>query len=99
MNTELVNQAMEKVRNPYILVNLISRRVRQLNGAGGRTGRPLIPDTGNLSAGDTALREIIEDKIGFETPPISKLIRPAGQNRARPHGWVKVAVSAINVAA
>ena len=35
MNATLVKQALEKVLNPNILVNLVSRRVRQLNSGGG----------------------------------------------------------------
>src|SRR3954470_23573733 len=34
MNAELVKKALEIVLNPNILVNLISRRVRQLNSGG-----------------------------------------------------------------
>ena len=68
MNPELAKQALAKVGNPNVLVNLISRRVRQLNAGGGGMGRPLISDTGNLGLGDIALLEIIHDKIGFEMP-------------------------------
>ena len=35
MNSELTKKALERVGNPHILVNLVSRRVRQLNGGGG----------------------------------------------------------------
>ena len=35
MNAELIKKALEIVGNPNILVNLISRRVRQLNAGGG----------------------------------------------------------------
>ena len=56
---------MEKVGNPNILVNLISRRVRQLNTGGGSSSRPLIAETAGLGAADIALVEIIEDKMAF----------------------------------
>jgi DNA-directed RNA polymerase subunit omega len=85
MNAELVKKALEKVENPHVLVNMISRRVRQLNAG----GRPLLSDTGNLGVADVALLEIIEDKMGFDMPEIIKLIRPAAQNGRRPQGWVK----------
>ncbi len=68
MNPELAKQALTKVGNPNVLVNLISRRVRQLNAGGGGMGRPLISDTGNLGLGDIALLEIIHDKVSFEMP-------------------------------
>ena len=89
MNAELVKQALAKVGNPHVLVNLVSRRVRQLNTGGYGTG-PLIADVGNLGGADIALREIIEDKMSFEMPELIKLIRPAMQNRKRPAGWGKL---------
>ena len=85
MNSELVKQALERVENPHVLVNLVSRRVRQLNAG----GRPFIERTGNLGAADIALLEIIEDKMGFEMPEFLKLVRPAGQVGKRPQGWLK----------
>ena len=68
MNSELCKQALVKVGNPNVLVNLVSRRVRQLNSGGGAMSRPLILETGNLGAADIALKEIIEEKIGFDMP-------------------------------
>jgi DNA-directed RNA polymerase subunit omega len=88
MNAELVKQALEKVVNSHVLVNLVSRRVRQLNSGGGGT-RPLILNSANLGAADIALREIIEDKMSFEMPEIIELTRPTGHNRRRPAGWAK----------
>ncbi|MCU0772727.1 MAG: DNA-directed RNA polymerase subunit omega [Verrucomicrobia bacterium] len=70
MNTELVTKALEKVGNPNTLVGIISRRVRQLNSGGGGANRPLIENTAQLGAADIALREIIEDKIGWEAPSL-----------------------------
>jgi DNA-directed RNA polymerase subunit omega len=62
LNSELVKQALTKVGNPNILINVVSRRVRQLTSGGG-TARPLIADTAGMSASDIALTEIIEDKM------------------------------------
>ena len=90
MNPALVKQALEKVPNPNILVNLVSRRVRQLNGDDGGTSRPLVSDIASLGAADVALREIIEDKVGFELPEFAKLTRPSGENRRRPQHWAKI---------
>ena len=56
--------ALAKVGNPNILVNLVSRRVRQLTSGGGHS-RPLIEQTASLGAADIALLEIIEEKMGF----------------------------------
>ena len=72
MNAELSKKAAEKVGNPNILVNLISRRVRQLNSAGGAGSRPLIETTPSMGVADIALLELVEDKMGWEqlvTPP------------------------------
>ncbi len=68
MNSELCKQALAKVGNPNTLINLVSRRVRQLNTPGGLTSRPLIGDTTGMGAADVALAEIIDDKMGWEFP-------------------------------
>jgi DNA-directed RNA polymerase subunit omega len=81
MNAELVKKALEKVGNPNVLVNLISRRVRQLNFSGGAQGRPLVADTANMGMADIALREIIEDKMGWEVPELEETPRPAVKRR------------------
>jgi DNA-directed RNA polymerase subunit omega len=89
MNATLVKKALEKIPNPNVLVNLVSRRVRQLTSGGGRVSRPLIADGANLGAADIALLEIIEEKMGFETPELIALTRPTGQNRKRPQNWAR----------
>jgi DNA-directed RNA polymerase subunit omega len=83
MNAELAKKAAEKVGNPNVLVNLVSRRVRQLNSGGGGLNRPLIADVGNLGVADIALREIIEEKIGWEMPEITELVRPQAKKRKK----------------
>ena len=90
MNPVLVKKALEQVPNPNILVNLVSRRVRQLNSGAGGTSRPLVSDIASLGAADIALREIIEDKIGFDLPDFVKLARPSGKNQRRPQHWTKI---------
>lgn len=72
MNPEFLKKALEKVGNPNILVNLISRRVRQLNYG----ERSFLQSTGILGAADIALREIIEEKMGWEEPEVVALVRP-----------------------
>ncbi|HOC57972.1 MAG TPA: DNA-directed RNA polymerase subunit omega [Verrucomicrobiota bacterium] len=83
MNAENVKTALEKVGNPNVLVNLISRRVRQLTSGGGKMGRPLVSDTGQSGAADLALREIAEDKMGYEMPELTALVRPVAKKRTR----------------
>lgn len=73
MNAELSRKALEKVGNPNILVNIVSRRVRQLTG-GGTGSRPLIAETANIGAADIALIEIIEGKLGWEMIPVDNAL-------------------------
>ena len=89
MNAILVKQALEKVPNPNVLVNMISQRVRQMNLGGGGRNAPLVGDIGNLGAADIALREIIEGKMDFDMPEMLELTRPTGKNRRRPQHWTK----------
>jgi DNA-directed RNA polymerase subunit omega len=83
LNAELTKKALEKVGNPNVLVNIVSRRVRQLNSGGGAASRPLVADAANLGAADVALREIIEDKIAFELPEVVELTRPTAKKRKK----------------
>jgi len=59
MKSDLLDKASEIVKDPLVLVNLVSQRVRQLNS--GRS--PLIPTRPSMGVADIALTEIIEGKI------------------------------------
>jgi hypothetical protein len=83
VNSELCRAALTKVGNPNVLVNLISRRVRQLNSAGGIGSRPLFSDTAGLGAADIALRELIDEKMGWEEPEELQLVEAAPKKRRR----------------
>ena len=63
MNTELLKQAHERVPSVPVLVNLISKRVKQLiNGE-----KPLVrPKNSDEDKVDTALREVAEGKLTSE---------------------------------
>ena len=71
MRDDYLKQANAIVGDPNILVNLISRRVRQL-----RRGQPALIETfDQLEIEDIALREVIEGKISYELseePPWDK---------------------------
>ena len=84
MNAELIKKALEKVGNPNVLINLISRRVRQLTAGGGSLSRPLV-EAGSMGAADIALTEIIEEKTGFEMPELVELTRPTTKKRGKKH--------------
>lgn len=62
MKAELVQIARSLITNPDILVNMVSRRVRQL----GLGYRPLIPVDPTMTFMDVALKEICEKKLVFE---------------------------------
>ena len=83
VNAEFCRQALAKVGNPNVLVNLVSRRVRQLNSGAGAMSRPLIANADNLGAADIALLEIIEEKIGWEMPEELPLAEPPPKKRRR----------------
>ena len=83
MNSELCKQALAKVGNPNVLVNLVSRRVRQLNSGGGAASRPLILETASLGVADIALREIIEEKMGWDMPIENVLVEEKPKRRKR----------------
>jgi DNA-directed RNA polymerase subunit omega len=83
LNSELCRQAVLKVGNPNVLVNLVSRRVRQLNSGGGSLSRPFILDTVGLGVADIALREILEDKITFDLPEELQLVEQPRKRKRR----------------
>ena len=62
MRDEYIKDALKAVSDPNILINVVSRRVKQLR----RGNRPLVESLEKLSLEDTALREIIEGKISHE---------------------------------
>jgi DNA-directed RNA polymerase subunit omega len=62
MRDEYLKAALKLIDDPNILVNVISRRVKQLR----RGHRPLVESLEKLSAEDTALREVMEGKISYE---------------------------------
>jgi len=76
LKAELSEKALKLVGNANVLVNLISRRVRQLNSGG---NKPLILETAGLSTDDIALTEIVEGKMKWETD----LPKPKRKSRRR----------------
>ena len=64
MKNDLVEKATEIVPDPLVLINLVSKRVTQLNQ--GRA--PLINAVPSMGFADIALTEIIEGKIKLTEP-------------------------------
>jgi DNA-directed RNA polymerase subunit omega len=63
MNSELVRAANRIIPNQHILVNMISRRVRQLTLG----HRPLVEFVPGMGHADIALTEITNGKLEFES--------------------------------
>jgi DNA-directed RNA polymerase subunit omega len=55
----LLGMALGKVQNRFLLVNLLTKRIRQLKDG----ARPLIQSGNSLSVDEIALQEIAEGKI------------------------------------
>ena len=62
MRDDYLKEALRVINDPYLLINVVSRRVKQLR----RGSRPLVESLEKLSSEDLALREIIDGKISFE---------------------------------
>ncbi len=63
MKADLVKAASEVITNQQILVNMVSRRVRQLSLG----HRPLVEHAPGLREADIALTEIANGKLMFES--------------------------------
>jgi DNA-directed RNA polymerase subunit omega len=63
MNVNLLTAASEVIPNQQILVNMVSRRVRQLSLG----HRPLVQHAPGLREADIALTEIANKKLTFES--------------------------------
>ncbi|MDD2764749.1 MAG: DNA-directed RNA polymerase subunit omega [Opitutaceae bacterium] len=62
MRDDYIKEAQKIIQDPNILINVVSRRVKQLK----RGSRPLVESLEKLSPEDIALREVIEGKIQHE---------------------------------
>ncbi len=62
MRDDYIKQARKVITDSNILINVVSRRVKQLRHG----NRPLVESLEKLNLEDIALREIIEGKISYE---------------------------------
>lgn len=62
MRDDYIKEALKSIQDPNVLINVVSRRVKQLK----RGNRPLVESLEKLSPEDVALREVIEGKISHE---------------------------------
>jgi len=63
MTTQLLQEAAQVIPNQQLLINVVSKRVRQL----GLGHRPLVETTPRMSLTDVALKEIIAGKLTYES--------------------------------
>jgi DNA-directed RNA polymerase subunit omega len=62
MTTQLLQEAAAVIPNQQLLINVVSKRVRQL----GLGHRPMVETTPRMSLTDIALKEIIAGKLAYE---------------------------------
>lgn len=62
MRDDYLKQAITIITDPNILINVVSRRVKQLKFG----QKPMVESLERLSPEDIALREVIDGKIGYE---------------------------------
>jgi DNA-directed RNA polymerase subunit omega len=62
MSSYLLEEASKVIPNTAVLINLVSKRVRQLSNG----QRPLVEIGPRMSNADIALQEIIERKLTWE---------------------------------
>ena len=65
MNTHYIEAAAKVVTNKQQLVNMVSKRVRELSAG----SRPMIETDMNMGLADVALAEIAAGKLGSESSP------------------------------
>src|SRR5436853_7931805 len=63
MTTQLLQEAAQVIPNQQLLINVVSKRVRQL----GLGHRPMVETTPRMSLTDIALNEIIAGKLAYES--------------------------------
>ncbi len=69
MRDDYLRAAQLVIDDPTVLINVVSRRVKQLR----RGNRALVESLEKMSAEDTALREIAERKISYELGPVEQI--------------------------
>ncbi len=69
MTAQLLQDAAQVIPNQQLLINVVSKRVRQL----GLGHRPLVEATPRSSLTDIALKEIIAGKLTYEVTGDGKL--------------------------
>ena len=59
MNSQLLDEATKVIQDPQVLINMVSKRVRQLSAG----SRAMVPVEGRMGLADIALAEIAQGKL------------------------------------
>ena len=78
MSSNLLEEASKVIPNTAVLINLVSKRVRQLSNG----QRPLVEIGPRMSNADIALQEIIERKLVYEMTEDRKSTRLNSSHRS-----------------
>lgn len=77
MTSSLLDEAFKLIPSQQVLVNIVSKRVRQLSAG----HRPMIETGPRMGFADVALTEIIEGKLTWEAAPALDGAAPAKRGR------------------
>lgn len=80
-NPHYYSLALKKIPKRYLLVNILSKRIRQLQ----KGSEPLIQmEEGNsISNADIALKEIVEDKLVINEPEVPEVKRKKSSRKSK----------------
>lgn len=80
-NPNYYSLALKKIPKRYLLVNILSRRMRQLQ----KGSEPLVQmEEGNsISDADIALKEIIEEKLVINEPEATEVKRKKSSRKSK----------------
>jgi DNA-directed RNA polymerase subunit omega len=59
MNSQFLDEASKVIHEPQVLINMVSKRVRQLSAG----SRAMVPVEGRMGLADIALAEIAQGKL------------------------------------
>ena len=77
MTSSLVDECLKLIKSQQILVNMVSKRVRQLSAG----HRPMIETGPRMGFSDIALTEILQGKLTFEQVPVTPLVVPGKKGK------------------
>jgi DNA-directed RNA polymerase subunit omega len=65
MNSQFLDEASKVINEPQVLINMVSKRVRQLSAG----SRAMVPVEGRMGLADIALAEIAQGKLVLGQAP------------------------------